>query len=885
MSDTELTIQKRCPCDTSNPRSSWPSSIMKDGSVCKLKEFVFKDPTTVDNHFNAVMKQIVYHTSMFNYVESIFNSNNEYYYGEIPYIIQTKLSEFIGNKRSINTNEFKSYIEQQIILQYLNKTYNLDYTNPDFNKIQVLIVFVLMKMSKNNQPDLFHKFMKCYIKLTLYYNINFLYGNDLYTVDVNPSNNEFTAAKIQDILAAIINSFSTSKCQKKKQGIEVFKQCIQDMLVALQDNSDFNTVMSYIGWTGETFDIDQLEQHNQSLLIPLQSQFDSLYNECIDQYCTSFKRNETIYYNTVLSDISQKNVDKTATLIGQSSTIYQNLLYTNLLENYYYTSLIMYRHHNLPPIKSNDDGNGRLSEYLMSNVYYNYAVYIYTHGNINSDILTFDMYDEYNNIYNNNSTYFMLNIRKLCSLYNKYFCPNTVFTKRFLNRENPTCNIVFNQGYNIYADVYNKINIDRDYVIVETNDIEHINKIFRVLDGRDIVEDPIDILRDIITLLKQFVIIFAPLRPLANYYSTMESNNSGRGWFIKNLNIYSDTIDINNDSGGDLYCTYKDDFYIFDSKRYDNFDTCYKVKTFIQSWMYMNVYWKPLCCIYNNAIDQNYNLYKNYYLGFINPLHNDMSACSYDSITAYINNKDNTYYRDDSCNCKYDVYMKNNYKLVTPKTNDTLLSNIEDIQWSIETYNTRRIMKQINLYGCNSRDQLKLLYCSNPKSALCKRYKELINQKCGDKPVVKRRFTVPEKKSIKRTPSPIKISSKHSSTISDPVKQVDHPINEISQHILRNMPTRTRHNVVEEHIDSAEYYPENDIYTEEDIEREIENRPCKNANKCRKVVDELYDMFCYGTPNSCNKFHAVMKTHCDKHSDKLCEAYKQFMNRRKNNSK
>ena len=743
--DVNSKVLKRCPCDTEKPRSNYPAAIMRDISVCKIKnQFTYKNVVATNNPLNAVMKQIVYHTSMFNYAEDTYNTNNEYYFGELPYIIEQKIIEYVKTHR--NSNEFSNYIENEVILPYLSKMYNLDYTNSDFNKIQLLIIFIIVSMSSNSNQNLFNQIIDCYNNLTMYYNINYLYGNDLYNVDLN-SNNEFTSANIKNILAAIYSVFSND-CNIYKKGSDEYSKCIYDGIKTVRKDPVCNLILSYLGWSDETktFDVSQIDVNNQNLLIHAQEQFDNLYNQCIEYYLTTFNKKyiNNINYNTVFSAIAQQDVDTTQTLIKSSSDFYNNVLTKSVLKNYFYTSLLMYKRFQLPPIKSNDDGNGRLSEYLLSNVYHNYGIYLYTNGNIDTDNITSAMINEYRNIYNtvaNTSMYYMLNIRSLCQLYIKFFCRDGIFTKRLLNHENPECKITFNQGYNIYADVYNKINIDVDYVLVKLNNVVNINYIydlFRMLDGRVQPATDIEILRAIITLFKQFVIIFAPLRPLTSYYSTMENVNIDRRWLNKNLNIYSDDLSVNNDSGGDLYCSQGDDFYLFDSKRYSNFDDCYKVKTLVQSWMYMNVYWKPLCCIYNNDIvinrkvGKNFEMYKNYYLGFINPLRNDISACTYDSMNMYLNNKNNTYYFDDTCNCKYSAYLKNNYKFIQQKDKVNHLANIENIQWNIDNYNTNRIQKQINLRSCKPMDlrQLENQYCSDENSPACIKYRELIAKKC-----------------------------------------------------------------------------------------------------------------------------------------------------------
>ena len=744
---------KRCPCDTAKPRSNYPASIMRDISVCKIKnKFTYTNVVDTNNPLHKVMKQIIYHTSMFNYAEDTYNKNNEYYFGELPYIIEQKIFNFIKARKDID--DFVNYIDNEVILPYLNKMYNLDYTNSDFNKIQLLIIFIIMTMSSNSNQDLFNQIMDCYNNLTMYYNINYLYGNNLYNVDLN-RDGKFSDANIKNILATVYNVFSND-CNAYNKCSEEYSKCIYNGMESIRDPT-CKLILSYLGWSDETktFNVSQIDDYNQKLLIPAQQRFDKLYKDCIDSYLHAFNKKyiNKINYNTTFHAIAQEDVKTTQIIIKSSSDLYNNILTKSVLKNYFYTSLLMYKHFQLPPIKSNDDGNGRLSEYLLSNVYHNYGIYLYTNGNIDTDNTTHNIIDEYKNIRNNDETYYMLNIRALCLLYLKYFCRNGIFTKRLLNHEDPECKVVFNQGYNIYADVYNKINIDNDYVLVKLNDTVNINYIydtFRTLDKRIQAGTDIEILRVIITIFKQFVIIFAPLRPLTNYYSTMENVNVDRRWFNKNLNIYNEDLSVNNDSGGDLYCAQGDDFYLFDSKRYNNFDDCYKVKTLVQSWMYMNVYWRPLCCIYNNDITvnkkvgKNFELYKNYYLGFINPLRNDISACTYNSMNMYLNNKNNTYYLDDTCNCKYSTYLKNNYKFVQQKDNDDYLEDIRSIQWNIDNYNRNRIQKQINLRSCKPMDlrQLENQYCSNENSPACLMYRELIAKKCKNvdqginKPVV-----------------------------------------------------------------------------------------------------------------------------------------------------
>lgn len=744
---TEVAKNKRpakCPCKRKEGKS-WPAAIMKDSLVCKLpktQDLLTSSENIIESsntQLHKTMKQVVFQTTMFNYVENIYNSDNEYYYGELPYRIQNMLYKYINtSSKNVTLDNFKSYIEQKIIMPYIHKTSNLDYRNTDYNKIRLLIAFVLMKMSKttdifgnvveqyNNIVEQYKNIVKHYNNVTFYHNINYLYGNDLYSIDLNKQLNLTPCANVR-LRAAIINQYISPGITGSCSTIRDIVSSTHTNLYGNDKNPEYTSVMNYLGWNNDNSSFANIDlsinSSNNSLLSNKAGLFDTEYDELINTCCSILKNINlnTISYNSLLSRFYARSVNPNiVSLLKRSTTLHKDILDINLLENYYYTSMLMYTQFELPPIKANDDGNGRLSEYMLSNVYYSYAVYIYTNGNIDLNNLPHysenHTYDKYDNIYSNGG-YYMLNIRKLCSMYIRYFCPDGVYTKRLLNQKDPHCQISFNQGYNIYADVYNKINIDKDYVIVKLSDTFKVQDIDNIFESLSMVYDSstdLQILQNILTLYQHFVIIFAPLRPLVNYYSIMENTTEERRWFNKNLNMYDDNLAVNNDSGGDLYCACKNNFYLLDSKRYDDFDTCDKVKTLIQSWMYMNVYWRPLCCIFNNVSNMNYELYTNYYLGFINPLHNEISAYNYNEISIFINNQNNKYDQSDDCNCTLLGIINDYYKFNTSKNNvfdqnkNKILQNIIDteqskkledmtwLQWSIDNAR-RQTTKQQNV--------------------------------------------------------------------------------------------------------------------------------------------------------------------------------------------
>ena len=616
-------------------------------------------------------------------------------------------------------NQFKYDIDLQITSQYINKVCGLDYTNTDINKIHVLIAYILCKMFNNDK--LCSEIIEIYKDLTLYYNIHSFYG-DILKVDVN-NEGEFTSKSIQNIIENIEKEISPNFVVDQPTQIE------EDI---------YTKILSYLGIKNNnekiTKKLDNI--NNPQLIQNLEQRIDRQYNTILEKVIK-------LYYVPIstehtFDDTNMLNNEKTLFNITNTSIFNRNIFDKNILDNYYDTSMLIYTHHLIPPIKSNDDGNGRLSEFLLSTVYHDYGTKCYIGNNVLLEISNND--NKYYGIVNNDNKFCALNIRRLNYLYINYFCKDGIFTKRHLYLNDPSCKLYFNRGYNLFADVYNKIHIDVDNILVELKDHitkDFIEQLFNYLESNnttDNINDDLEIIYKLINLINHFVIIFAPLQPLSKYYSTMENKNYdiNRLWYNKNLNIYSDAIDVNNDSGGDLYCVDNKNFYLLDSKRYKNFDDCHKMKTIIQSWMYMNMYIKPLCYLQNIQSKNNgiYKLYENYYIGFVNPLRNELAIYDYNKISNMLNSA------EYNQNEKYSNYLQNDYIFANSSINDIVnsIDTINNIKWNQKIADTKYINQQIEIssFDKSSADIKRLdnLFCRNVHSEICSSYRSIVKENC-----------------------------------------------------------------------------------------------------------------------------------------------------------
>lgn len=176
-------------------------------------------------------------------------------------------------------------------------------------------------------------------------------------------------------------------------------------------------------------------------------------------------------------------------------------------------------------------------------------------------------------------------------------------------------NIYFNNTdyNNVLIELYYKLSIDTKYVFVKINEqcnlknicnlYNQLNNIYNNVNNIDIDNINIDnIINTCILIVKNYLFIFKPLQPLKTYC---------------NKNIYKKSNKYDNNICGDLYSICNGNFFMIDSKCYSQKEKEQKIicKTYAQTYLYMNAYFKPLCYIY-----KNYELlYEKYFLMYINP--------------------------------------------------------------------------------------------------------------------------------------------------------------------------------------------------------------------------------------------------------------------------
>lgn len=624
---------------------------------------------------NNVPKKLTKIATIFNQLEHKYNNNNQFYYGEIPYYIYKKV---------INKESFYIILNDIII-----KSYGVEnYTNQDYDDIAYLIIMVILHNYNvvnstniiNNINNLYDKITTLYKCYNYYFNIIRLSENtnlfaDLYKNDLEINKINFNlfvyfyCLMKQDehsktLLYKLLNK--TDKVDKKdlkKFYIKkTFEQYLHNYFIQEFNNQQLQYYINFYS--------DNTLQKELSIIKDfLIKSYEDLFKMQIDNVLNSIKFTKS---DMILRDVISK--------------IYNSV---NEIDIYIYTSMLINLHESLPPIESNDEGNGRLSEFLLSNVYEQLGMCMLIKEkssdsieNISRRVIECMKTDYLYEVIDNN--YILFNLQMYTITYYNLLCNyeyNTHPLRKTAEKEEK-CLINYDQ-YNIYTDLYNKLNIYNTKWILLNYDNRIVNYLNTIIDivntinNNDIdyiVDNNTinDIVVNTINIIKNYTILFRPLRPLSNYYSKIYNDKGAyKGkykenykWFRKNKNIYDNDLDIfNDDVGGDLFSVINKHLYIIDSKRYSKgLDCQHEFTTFLQTYMYMNAYAKPLA--YYKQNNQEKPLFK-LYLGIVNPIDNIYKTVSYiDFVNQISSNKYNTYLQYYDRSVKYPIkYSINQFLL------------------------------------------------------------------------------------------------------------------------------------------------------------------------------------------------------------------------------
>lgn len=629
---------------------------MKNSKICESKvnyneiTDIVSDLTNINRigfKTKSLFNKIINLSSTFNVIENQYNINNKYYYGYLPYLIVNTFINYVNyNNVKITNNHVLNDFIDEFTNNYIMNTYDFNYIDSDIAKIHILIACTFAVIT-NYDSDL-NDLIDAYNNFIHYFNINNYYSNSsesdvIKNKKILKNINKAYIPFVNNILINFMNTDEEIKSNKLSELRDIFEM-------------ELNKVYKKFNFKNITY----IKDYNLDILI-----------------------------NYLESDIIDVN--------NYKSPYFQDTITLSMIKNYIYTSLYIYTNNLIPPIESNDDGNGRLSEFLLSKVYSVLEIFLILQNEIIckkyikkitnaynefSTILNkHNLYDFFKKSGNENTGFMLLNIINFRIKYFNKFCSEKYIRTKNNNKTHKFCYINYDK-YNEITDIYNKLNIKTDYILVKIDEknitYNEFLEIINFIEDSGPMND-IDHFKTLcIKMIQSFNFLFKPLQPLCYYYSNMLKTTNPRNYEIMNKNIYNKDIIINNcNIGGDLYCILNHNFYLVDSKRYHNVRNikCLITKTLIQSYLYINVYYQPLCTINNTS------LYQNYFIGIINPIDNFHEFVYYfDFANLFANNNIlENYLFTDPIDCKLNK-NKNN------KNNQVLDEKVIEYRKKLRSY-------------------------------------------------------------------------------------------------------------------------------------------------------------------------------------------------------
>ena len=621
----------------------YPSKIMTDNSLNgislntiaeiiniqknnNIPNFLKTDEDTIQTH-NAgetIMQNILNLSAKFLQMEDLYNADNTYNFGFLPYYLAQKLVPICKNSTNL------SEAIDTLITEYIINTTNYRYTLADIHKVKLLILNILTILS--HRQILFSTDIQLRaLDTTIKYNtiIQTVYDTFSYI-----RNDRFTAETlINKVIKQATKTLNTN-------------QTLNDMLIALPDEIKLYVVNMWCYLNHVSADnIDQYKQTLKSYydFTRYVVQFESPINVLLDtsnkmvdhEFDFIFAELEKEFKTNCDFNIPDNSAEELTKLMNQSSESVAGLSY----KIYIYTSFLMYSPNTLivPAINDYDSGNGRTSEFLISKVYEDLINYcIFGYYNYNTIDYNQEVYDNWINIKSlaNNHTIaytdklVILNTSKFLTMLINKICPSTFHPSKYNTESNKHsyCHFIKDKGW---LNLYNIFNIDSSYIIIKSMNKFAYNT------------------TSLIDWAQNIQVIFRPLKNLSNYYYKIDNPNNYMKYMITystELTARPDTEDIkenNHETGGDLFSVFDRSFYLIDSKKYDisaytdeDINDTY-LKTLVQCWMYMNMYYHPLCTLSDNN-NKVVNLYKQLYVAAVNPLYGHYVISLYKNIDKII---------------------------------------------------------------------------------------------------------------------------------------------------------------------------------------------------------------------------------------------------------
>ena len=598
-------------------------NIQKNNNI---PNFLKTDEDTIQTH-NAgetIMQNILNLSAKFLQMEDLYNVDNTYNFGFLPYYLAQKLVPICKNSTNL------SEAIDTLITEYIINTTNYRYTLADIHKVKLLILNILTILS--NRQILFSTDIQLRaLDTTIKYNtiIQSVYDTFSYI-----RNDRYTAETlINKVIKQATKTLNTN-------------QTLNDMLIALPDEVKLYVVNMWCYLNHVSADnVDQYKQTLKSYYdftryvvqaeAPINVLLDTS-NKMVDhEFDFIFAELEKEFKTNCDFNIPDNSAEELTKLMNQSSESVAGLSY----KIYIYTSFLMYSPNTLivPAINDYDSGNGRTAEFLISKVYEDLINYcIFGYYNYNTIDYNQEVYDDWINIKSlaNNHTIaytdklVVLNTSKFLTMLINKICPSTFQPSKYNTESNKHsyCHFIKDKGW---LNLYNIFNIDSSYIIIKSTNKFAYNT------------------TSLVDWAQNIQVIFRPLKNLSNYYYKIDNPNNYMKYMITystELTARPDTEDIkenNHETGGDLYTIFDRSFYLIDSKKYDisvytdeDINDTY-LKTLVQCWMYMNMYYHPLCTLSDNN-NKVVNLYKQLYVAAANPLYGHFVISIYKNIDKII---------------------------------------------------------------------------------------------------------------------------------------------------------------------------------------------------------------------------------------------------------
>lgn len=601
-----------------------------DMSINYLPRYMNNDNSIIThNTGESIMKSILDMSSKFLQIESLYNINNSYNFGFLPYYFAQKLVPICRDNKLSDTID-------TLVTEYIINTTNYRYTLADIHKVKLLLLHIIVIISGKNL---------------------------LYNADVQLRALD-TAIKYDTIIQTVYDTFSYIRNDKYTAETLITKvieqstkalnsdQTMLSMLTALPDEVKVYVVNMWCYINKVT--VDNIDSYRQTLgsyydFTRYVVIFEEPINELLDMRNKMVDHEFNFIFSAIEEDINNcdfhipiNSAERLTLLLNKTPEEITGLSY----KVYIYTSFLIYDSMILPSINDYDSKNGgdaehlrasckdATSEFLISKVYEDISNYcMYSYYNHNTIEYNQDIYKEYTkvksladkDIFAYTDKLVVINTPKFLTMLINTLCPSTFHPSKYKIESNKHsyCHFIKDKGW---LNLYNIFNIDASYILVKSTNRYSKNNIITLVNWAQNIQ-----------------VIFRPLKNLYNYYYRLDNPDTYMKYMITyttELIAREDIKENNRETGGDLYSIFNNSFYLIDSKKYDVLKKTDKdirsiyLKTLVQCWLYMNMYYYPICTLSDE--NRTMDLYKNIYVAAMNPLYSHMVIATYSNINKII---------------------------------------------------------------------------------------------------------------------------------------------------------------------------------------------------------------------------------------------------------